>query len=159
MNESTKRTHQVVRQAAQDVLQTLDDGRLAVLLARLLVELEGPRQNEQHAADAIVQMEVDPRRQLVPQARGRDAARPDPAALARRLQLRDAQLVDALAVDQDVVAPEREQPRADVAPQEVVRPEGVDAHVATCRDELGAREVVEREVVVEEPGDVDDVLG
>ena len=52
-----------------------------------------------------------------------------------------------------------QQPSADRAAEEVVRAEGVDAHVAARRDELRAGEVVEREVVVEEARDVDHVLG
>jgi hypothetical protein len=43
--------------------------------------------------------------------------------------------------------------------EEVVGAKGVDVHVLARRDELGSRKIVEGEVVLEERGDLHDVLG
>ena len=112
------------------MLETLGHGRLpALALARRPIEVERLAEDQQHAGHAVVQVQLDPRRQLLAQARGAHAERADPAARARGLQLRRAELVDALAVDRLVVAPDLQQPRADRAAQEVVRAERVEAHV------------------------------
>lgn len=74
------------------------------------------------------------------------------------LELRRGELLDALGIDGLIVATELEETRADGAAEEVVSAERVEAHVAAGRDELGTGEVVEGEVVVEELGDIDNIL-
>ena len=52
-------TYQVVRQTAEHRFETLDNRRLAVLvLSRFPVKLERTRQNQEDAADAVVEVEV-----------------------------------------------------------------------------------------------------
>lgn len=141
------------------MFQTLDHRLRATLsLPRLHIEIERPRQDHQHTRHPVIQMQLNPRRQLLPQPRRTDPEGPDPATGARGLQLGHGELVDAFGVDGLVVATELEEPGADGTAEEVVGSEGVEAHVAAGGDELGPGEVVEGEVVVEEFGYVDDVL-
>lgn len=152
-------THQVVGKAAQHSLETLDDCRFAVLaLAGLLVELERTRQHKEHTADALTQVQLNPRRKLLTQPRRGNASCPDTTALARGLKLRCTQFVDALARNRFVVPTKLEESRANVATEEVVGAECVDAHVPTHGHKLRTGEVVERQVVVKQTRDVDDIL-
>lgn len=103
-------------------------------------------------------MQINPRRQFLPQPRRTDTKRPNPTTRACMLQFRNRELIDAFSVDGLVVATELEKTGADGTTEEVVGSEGVETHVAAGGDELGTGEVVEGEVVVEEFGYVDDVL-
>ena len=154
------KTHQIIGQTAQDVLQASDDRRLAVfVLADSHIELERPAEHEQHAAHTVMQVQSDPCRQLVSESRWADTGGTDTTTLACRLQFGRAKLVDTLSVNQLVVSADSGESAADSGPEEVVGAEGVDAHVSAHGDELRARQVVQCEVVIEEPGNVDNVLG
>ena len=97
---NTRETYQIVGQAAQDVLQALDDSCLTVLaFAWGPVKLECTRQDQQNTRDAIVQMQPNPSSQFLPEARGTDTIRADAAALARSLQFRNTEFVDSFAVN------------------------------------------------------------
>lgn len=141
------------------MFQTLNDRLRATLsLPRLHIEIERPRKDHQNARHPIIQMQLDPRRQLLPQPRRTDTKRPNPTTSACVLQFRNRELIDAFSVDGLVVTTELEETGADGAAEEVVGSEGVETHVAAGGDELGTGEVVEGEVIVEELGYVDDVL-
>lgn len=141
------------------MLQTFDDRLRATLtLSRLHIEIKCPRQDHQDTRHPIIQMQFNPRRQLLPQPSRTNTKRPNPTTSTRMLQFRHRELIDAFGVDGLVVTTELEETGTNGATEEVVGSEGVETHVAAGGDELGTGEVVEGEVVVEEFGYVDDVL-
>lgn len=77
-----------------------------------------------------MQVQADPRRQLVAETRGGNSGCADAPGLAGGLELRRRELVDALEINELVVAADVEETGADGAAQEVVRAERVEAHVA-----------------------------
>lgn len=81
------------------------------------------------------------------------------AAGACGLQFGDGEGGDAFEGDGAVVALDLAHADADLVAEEVVGAEGGHIHVAADGDELGAREVVEGEVVFEDFADFDDFFG
>jgi hypothetical protein len=61
-----RKNNQVVGQTAKDTLQAPYHSSLAIFIdTRTLVEMEGPPENQQDARDTIVQVEVNPSRELL----------------------------------------------------------------------------------------------
>ena len=128
----------------------MDDRSLSFLVgARRSVELECPTKDKKDAADTIMQMKVYPSIELFAQTSWTDSRCPDATALTSSLQLRRAQLLYALAVNELIVAADGRETRPNRGAKEIIRAKRVDTHIAAHRHELRARKVVQRQIIVE----------
>lgn len=139
-------------QAGQSGNETAHD------VVALVVKVEGTGQNKEDTGNLVRVVEVDPLLELLAETSRRHALETNTARLAGVLELLGRERVDTLGVDHHVVDTNLLETAADLVLEEVVGTEGVDVHVLAHRDELGAGQVVEGDVRVEELGDLDDVL-
>jgi hypothetical protein len=152
--------YQVIRQTRQHALQALDDSRPTILIVSgLAVKVERSSKDEENTRNPLVQMKVNPSREFLPQPSRRDSTSANTTALTRCLQLRSRKRIDTLGMDELVIPPQVKQPGADLSSQEVVGTECIETHIPRHGDELRSGQVVEGEVIVEEFGNVDNVLG
>jgi hypothetical protein len=99
-------THKVIWQTAEHVLEASHYGHSAALiLTGLAVKFKRAGEDEEHTRNTLVEVELDPRVEILAQARGTDTVRADTSTLAGVLQLGRAQLVDALRKNCLVIPP------------------------------------------------------
>ena len=144
-------TYQVLGQGAERNDQTAHN------IVALLLKVESTRKNQEDTGDAVSVVEVDPLLQLLTKASRRNTGESDTTRLASRVKLLGGQRVDTLGKDHHVVHTDLLKLVADVLLEEVVGTPRVEVHVPAHGDELGTRQVVEGDIVVEEFGNADDV--